>query len=94
LQNQILQKPLGMELNPKIMGLVHTVHYLDFSSESWKLISNNPTIFEAIVDNVVLEIRDTSHRENKLVFKKGGKIEYMRSVGKYRLRWNDEDLAN
>jgi len=76
------------------MGLVHTVHYLDFSSESWKLISNNPTIFEAIVDNVVLEIRDTSHRENKLVFIKGGKIEYMSSVGKYRLRWNDEDLAN
>jgi len=76
------------------MGLIHTVRYLDFSSESWKLVSNNPTIFETIVDNVVLEIRDTSHRENKLVFKKGGKIEYMRSVGKYRLRWNDEDLAN
>ena len=76
------------------MGLVHTLHYLDFSSESWKLISNNPTIFEAIADNVVLEIRDISHRENKLVFKKGGKIEYMRSVGKYRLRWNDKDLAN
>ena len=76
------------------MGIVHTVHYLDFSSESWKLVSNNPTIFEAIVDNVVLEIRDISHRENKLVFKKGGKIEYMRSVGKYRLRWNDEDLTN
>jgi len=76
------------------MGLVHTVHYLDFSSESWKLVSNNPTIFETIVDNVVLESRDTSHRENKLVFKKGGKIEYMRSVGKYRLRWNDEDLVN
>ena len=75
------------------MGLIHTVHYLDFSSESWKLVSNNPTIFEAIVDNVVLEIRDISHRENKLVFKKGGKIEYMRSVGKYRLRWNDEDLT-
>jgi len=76
------------------MGLVHTIHYLDFSSESWKLVSNNPTIFETIVDNVVLEIRDTSHRENKLVFKKGGKIEYMRSVGKYRLTWNDEDLVN
>ena len=76
------------------MGLVHTVHYLDFSSESWKLVSNNPTIFETIVDNVVLEIRDTSHRENKLVFKKGSKIEYMRSIGKYRLRWNDEDLVN
>ena len=76
------------------MGLVHTIHYLDFSSESWKLVSNNPTIFETIVDNVVLKICDTSHRENKLVFKKGGKIEYMRAVGKYRLRWNDEDLTN
>jgi len=43
---------------------------------------------------VVLEIRHTAHSENKLVFKKGGKIEYMRSVGKYRLRWNNEDLAN
>ena len=76
------------------MGLIHTIHYLDFSSESWKLVSNNPTIFETIADNVVLEIRDMSHKENKLVFKKGGKIEYMRSVGKYRLKWDDEDLAN
>ena len=76
------------------MGLVHTIHYLDFSSESWKLVSNNPTIFETIVDNVVLEIRDTSHKDHKLTFKKGGKIEYIRSVGKYRLKWNDEDLVN
>jgi len=76
------------------MGLVHTILYLDFSPESWKLVSNNPTIIETIVDNEVLEIRETSHRENKQVFKKGGKIEYMRSVGKYRLRWNDEDLVN
>ena len=76
------------------MGLVYTVHYLDFSSEFWKLLSNNPTIFETVVDNVVLEIRDTSHKEHKLAFKKGGKIEYIRSVGKYRLKWNDEDLAN
>ena len=76
------------------MGLVHTTHYLDFPSESWKLISNNPTIFETVVDNVVLDVRDTSHREHKLIFKKGGKIEYMRSVGKYRLKWDDIDLIN
>jgi len=76
------------------MGLIPTIHYLDFSSESWKLVSNNPTIFEIVVGNVVLDIRDTSHKENKLIFKNGGKIEYMRSVGKYRLRWNDEDLVN
>ena len=76
------------------MGLVYTIHYLDFSPESWKLVSNNPTIFETVADNVVLDIRDISHRERKLVFKNGAKIEYMRSVGKYRLRWNDEDLAN
>ena len=76
------------------MGLVYTIHYLDFSSEFWKLTSNNPTIFETIVDNVVLNIRDTSHREHKLMFKKGSRIEYMRSIGKYRLNWNDVDLAN
>ena len=76
------------------MGLVHTTHYLDFPSESWKILSNNPTIFEALDDNVVLDIRDVSQREHKLVFKKGGRIEYMRSVGKYRLKWDDVDLTN
>ena len=76
------------------MGLLHTVHYLDFSPESWKIVSNNPTIFEATYDDVVLNIRDVSHKEHKLVFKKGGKIEYLRSVGKYRLRWDDNDLTN
>jgi hypothetical protein len=76
------------------MGLFHTVYYLDFSPESWKLVSNNPAIFEAVADNVVLNIRDMSHVDHKLVFKKGGKIEYMRSIGKYRLRWNDDDLVN
>ena len=76
------------------MGLLHTVHYLDFSPESWKLVSNNPAIFETEVDNVVLNIRDISHKDHKLVFKKGGKVEYMRSIGKYRLRWDDDDLAN
>lgn len=76
------------------MGLLHTLHYLDFSPESWKIISNNPAIFEAMDDDVVLNIRDISHREHKLVFKKGGRIEYIRSVGNYRLRWDDNDLMN
>ena len=76
------------------MGLIHTTQYLDFPSESWKILSNNPTIFEALDDNVVLDIRDLSQREHKLVFKKGGRIEYMRSVGKYRLKWDDVDLMN
>ena len=76
------------------MGLLYTVHYLDFSSESWKLISSNPTIFETVIENVVLKIRDISHREHELIFKKGGRIEYIRSVGKYRLKWDDVDLIN
>ena len=76
------------------MGLLHTLHYLDFSPESWKIISNNTAIFEAIDDNVILNIRDISHREHKLVFKKGGRIEYMRSVGKYRLQWDDNDVTS
>jgi len=76
------------------MGLVYTIRYLDFPPESWKLLSSNPTIFETMVDNVILVIRDISHKEHKLAFKKGSKIEYMRSIGKYRLKWNDEDLVN
>ena len=76
------------------MGLFHATHYLDFPSEFWRLVSNNPTIFETVIENVVLEIRDISHREHELIFKKGGRIEYMRSIGKYRLKWNNEDLAN
>ena len=67
------------------MGLVHTIHYLDFSSESWKLVSNNPTIFETIVDNVVLEIRDTSHKEITSI-QKGCKIEYMRYCWKVQIK--------
>ena len=74
------------------MGLIHTTRYLDFPTDSWKQISINPTIFEVISDNAVLRIYDTSNKERKLVFRKGSKINYMRSVGKYRLTWNDEDI--
>ena len=76
------------------MGLIHTKHYLDFSSDAWKQISSNPTVFEAIVDNAVIELRDTGHKEQKLVFKNGGQIKYIRSIGKYRLSWDDEDLVS
>ena len=76
------------------MGLIHTNHYLDFSSDDWKQISSNPTVFEAIVDNAVIELRDTGHKEQKIVFKKGGQIKYIRSIGKYRLSWDDEDLVS
>ena len=76
------------------MGLIHTNHYLDFSSDDWKQISSNPTVFEAIVDNAVIELRDTGHKEQKIVFKNGGQIKYIRSIGKYRLSWDDEDLVS
>ena len=76
------------------MGLLHTTRYLDFPPDSWKQISVNPTIFEAIRNNTVLKIYDTSSKERKLTFRNGAKINYIRSVGKYRLTWNDEDLTN
>ena len=74
------------------MGLIHTSNYLDFPTDAWKQISANPTIFEVISSSVVLEIYDSSHKELKLTFRKGSKIKYMRSIGKYRLTWNDADL--
>ena len=56
------------------MGLIHTNNYLDFPSDAWKQISSNPTVFEAIVDNAVIELRDTGHKEQKIVFKKQLKL--------------------
>ena len=75
-----------------IMGLIHTTNYLDFTTESWKEVSVNPTIFEVISNDAVLMIYNTSHKEQKLTFRKGSRIKYIRSIGKYRLTWNDEDL--
>ena len=76
------------------MGLIHTNQYLDFPSDDWKQISSNLTVCEAIVDNAVIELRDTGHKEQKIVFKNGGQIKYIRSIGKYRLSWDDEDLVS
>ena len=75
------------------MGLLYTNRYLDFPTDSWKQISVNPTIFEVISNIAILKIYDISIKERKLTFRKSAKIEYIRSVGKYRLTWNDEDLV-
>ncbi len=74
------------------MGLLYTKFYLDFEPNDWKEISNNPVIFETIADNVSLEIYDTSQNSYKLKFRKGGKLELFRVVGKFRLTWDDKDL--
>ncbi|QUC65328.1 hypothetical protein NsoK4_03530 [Nitrosopumilus sp. K4] len=74
------------------MGLLYTKFYLDFDPEDWKQVSTNPIIFEALDDNVILDIDDTSQNNYKLKFKKGGKLQMFRVVGKFRLTWNDDDV--
>ncbi len=74
------------------MGLLYTKFYLDFEPDEWKQISTNPVLFEALDDNVSLDIYDTSQNNYKLKFKKGGKIKIFRVVGKFRLTWDDEDV--
>lgn len=74
------------------MGLLYTKFYLDFEPEDWKQTSTNPIVFEALEDNVSLDIEDTSQNNYKLKFKKGGKLQMFRVVGKFRLTWNDEDI--
>ena len=75
------------------MGLLYTKLYLNFEEDEWKQISNNPATFEAL-DNISLEILDTSQNSKHLQFKKGGKISILRVVGKFRLTWNDDDISN
>ena len=74
------------------MGLLYTKLYLDFEPDEWKQISTNPVTFESLEDKVTLEIMDTSQNSYNLQFKKGGKLNLFRVVGKFRLTWNDEDL--
>jgi hypothetical protein len=74
------------------MGLLYTKFYLDFEPEQWKQISTNPIIFQTLDDNVTLDIDDTSQNTYKLKFKKGGKLQIFRVVGKFRLTWDDDDL--
>jgi hypothetical protein len=76
------------------MGLLYTKLYLDFEPEQWKQISSNPTTFESIQDNVSLEIMDTSQNPCRLQFKKGGRVNLLRVVGRFRLTWKDDDLVN
>lgn len=74
------------------MGLLYTKFYLDFEQSHWKEISHNPVIFEAIEDGVSLEIYDVSQNSYKLKFRKGGKLQLFKVVGKFRLTWADDDL--
>jgi len=73
------------------MGLLYTKLYINFEPEEWKQISVTPVTFESLKDNVSLEIMDTSQNSYHLQFKKGGKINLLRVVGKFRLTWDDED---
>ena len=73
------------------MGLLYTKLYINFEPEEWKQISVTPVTFESLKDNVSLEIMDTSQNSYHLQFKKGGKINLLSVVGKFRLTWDDED---
>ena len=64
---------------------------MDFDSDEWKQISNDPIIFQTVKDDVSSEIEDTSHKSYTLHFKEGGKIRMFRVTGKFRLTWDDED---
>ena len=75
------------------MGLMYTKLYVDFEPEEWKQVSTTPVTFECIKDNVSLEVLDTSTNSRHLRFNKGGRINLLRVVGKFRLTWNDEDLV-
>lgn len=75
------------------MGLAYTKYYLDFESEAWKQVSNDPPIFESTIDGNNIEIPDVSGRIHNLSFKKGGQLTVLRVAGKFRLLWDDESLT-
>ncbi len=75
------------------MGLIFSKTYLDFPEDQWKQVSNDPVVFESVDDDAVLELMDEGGKNHKLHVRKGGRIKFMRVVGKYRLTWNDDDVT-
>lgn len=75
------------------MGLLYTKFYMDFGDDEWRQASADPLTFEALRDGVVLEVEDSSHRSHKLRFRKGGRIQSVRVTGRFRLVWDDGDVA-
>lgn len=67
---------------------------MDFDDTQWMQISNDPILFQAIKDDVTLDIEDIAHKSHKLNFKNGGKIKMFRVVGKFRLTWDNDDIIN
>jgi hypothetical protein len=74
------------------MGLLYTKLYLQFDESEWKQVSNDPTTFEAL-DDISLEVLDTSRNSKQLQFKKGGKISILRAAGRFRITWDDNDVC-
>jgi len=75
------------------MGLLYTKFHLDFDDDQWRQISSNPIVFQALKNDVILEIEDVSHKSYKLHFKENGKLNMFRVTGKFRLTWNDDDIV-
>lgn len=72
---------------------MYTKFYMDFDTDEWKQISNDPIFFQAIKGDVTLDVEDTAHKSHKIHFKNGGKIKMFRVVGKFRLTWDDDDVV-
>lgn len=75
------------------MGLVYTKFYMDFDPEEWRQVSNDPVTFEASKDGTSLEVEDASHKTYRLKFQKGGRVHMLRVTGRYRITWDDKDIA-
>lgn len=74
------------------MGLLYTKLYLDFDSDQWEQVANDPVTFRARADGTTLDVDDTSHKAYRLVFREGGTVSVMRVTGKFRIRWDEDDI--
>ena len=75
------------------MGLLYTKLYIDFDSEEWQQISNDPVVFQAQKKDVFLDIEDTSHKAHRLVFRQGGTVGVLRVSGRFRITWDADAVV-
>src|SRR3989338_9869997 len=80
------------DVNEKIVIANSLLKNILQTDNGFTLLDSNKNPKKTLYRDEHLEIYDTSQNSYKLKFKKGGRLQLFRVVGKFRLTWDDKDL--
>ena len=77
----------------RALGLLYPKFSLDCDGSEWRQARSDPPSFEALADGAALEAEDASHRQHRVAFRAGARVTVLRVTGRYRITWDDADVA-